>query len=110
MPSHLGGGILQEHCHGTACTTPLQPQHSLQIPNAPQNLQAEGQFCNIRPGVIIKSIVVEFVGREADLMKSGISRQFVPVCSLMGCVFAAEECPGPWALGLHSLGVNSCLP
>lgn len=43
-------------------------------------------------------------------MKSGISGLFVPVCSLMGCVFAAEECPGPWALGLCSLGVNSCLP
>lgn len=39
-----------------------------------------------------------------------ISGWFVPVCSLTGCVFAAEECPGPWALGLCSLRGNSCVP
>lgn len=43
-------------------------------------------------------------------MKSAISGQFVPGCSLMDCVFAVEECLDQWAVDLHSLRVNYCIP
>lgn len=35
---------------GLPAQPPLHPQHSLQIPNSPQNFEAERQFCNIYPG------------------------------------------------------------
>lgn len=47
LPSQLEGEMLEGHCCGT---TPLQPQHSPQIPNSPPNFQAERQFSNIYPG------------------------------------------------------------
>lgn len=49
LPSQLEGEMLEGHSCGTACTAPLQPQHSPQIPNSPPNFQAERQFCNIHP-------------------------------------------------------------